>query len=154
MRDRGVLRSKWYFCIYPLSMTKWYYRGGERETVRAGGREHLQRNTICWALWECCIHELSEAVTAWTRPAENPASPNPSMFGRRANKVPFLSEDLLTTGGFWARENQFSQGCISFLKDATHHPVADPAPICIQSALSGLSGLLKKNTLLDVAAHL
>lgn len=50
-----------------------------RKNVRAGRWEKVLDNIALWAHYDCCIHELTVAVTTFAKPAQDQAHQHPIM---------------------------------------------------------------------------
>lgn len=83
-------------------------------------------------------HDLTAAVTAYTRPAHNQASQNPSMYLGRAFDILKQSQELLPA-------MVAERGRVSFFRDSIQEKFVmfqfdSPTP-CTHASLSGFRGL-------------
>lgn len=86
-----------------------------------------------------CVHELTVAMTAFTRTVQSEANQHSSMDrgGTREARTP--AEELLTVGGHWEKENP----CLFWYGPwyVAHIPVDGPTLLHTQTALIALREL-------------
>lgn len=88
----------------------------------------------------------SVLVTAYMRPVQDQTRQKSQSGKGSDHTFLLLAEEMLVIYGFWESKSQFSSSFFFCGPLVTHDLVDGPIPMHIKSALSGPSGLKKKNT--------
>lgn len=89
-------------------------------------------------MWQPCgTNELTVSRTAYTTLIQDQGTQNPSLDQGRFHQIPSLAERLLTVGGCWVKDSEFSQGRGPLY--AAHASAVSPTAMHTLLACGGLS---------------